>query len=730
VFANRTYAVALLTLCSALPANAISLIYSTFLGEGGNTSINAVAVDAGGNAYVTGDTDSFNFPATPGAFHPTNNGLQDAFVSKLNPTGTALIYSTYLGGNANDQGFGIAIDSAGRAYVSGETHSSNFPVTPNAFQNALAGNTDAFLTALDATGATLFYSTYLGGASSDDVSAGIALAGNGLVYIAGWTFSNDFPVSTNAYQLASEGGADGFVASFDTSASGSASLMYSTYLGGSSDDFINGIAVDGAGSAYVTGQVTSSDFPTTANSFKNSLSGGVDAFVSRLNSTGNLLLYSTYLGGNGGDFARAIHVASPSRVYITGTTNSIDFNITPGAFQTTFAGFFDAFIAQLNLLAAGPASLVYATYLGGNDNDGASAIRVDSSGGAIVTGTTTSTNFPITPDGASSAGNPDVFLTRLNAVGSAISYSTYFGGDSVDVANGLAIDSFGNAYVVGFTFTSDGSFPITPGAFQQFFGESSSDGFVAKASGTAPVNHTLLYSVMPQTGSHGPFYDPVKVQDRFSTQTVSIGQPTNFGIPIGKFSFDLDENFPVLDPNLHFVSYRITPTTATHLITATDQFGNLQLILHGGNTLLVPAYELAPNKDSKALSLAAKQHFRCYDINAKLSANNGIIDANGNFFDPPVVGLFENELSNTEPIAAAIRPRWYCVGAKVTADGFYDSDITSTANSYLCYDAELSEAPVSPQFNVKTLDQFGPGVFKTVNNNMLCLPSTITSTSF
>jgi hypothetical protein len=726
MFAYRISLAAFLAFSLASPANAISLIYSTFLGGSGNNFIGSVAVDSSGNAYVTGYTDASNFQTTTG---PGYSGGRDVFVTKLNASGSALIYSTYLGGGADDQGFGIAIDSLGQAYVTGETGSDNFP-TVNAFQGGRAGASDAFLTVFDATGSSLLYSTYLGGATDDDASVSIAIGATGTVYIAGWTFSNDFPTSLGALQTVYAGNQEGFIAAFDTSSSGASSRIYSTYLGGSNDDSIAGIAVDGAGSVYVAGDVSSSNFPITASAFKSSLTGFDDAFVTRLNSTGSLLLYSTYLGGSGGDFATAIDITGPSRVYITGGTDSTDFSTTPGAFQKTFAGVSDAFVAELNLLASGSASLIYATYLGGNNDETANAIRIDSSGGAIVTGETDSLDFPITPDGASSAGNPDIFLTRFNSVGTAISYSTYFGGDSTDVPTSLAVDRFGSVYLVGFTFSFDGSFPITPGAFQQFFGESIGEGFVAKFAGTTPVNHTLLYSVIPQTGSHGPFYDPVKVQDRFSTQTVSIGQPTNFGIPIAKFSFELDEPFFVEDQNLHFVSYRITPTTATHLITATDQFGNLQLILHGGNTLLVPAYELAPNKDSKALSLAAKQHFRCYDINAKLSANNGIIDANGNFFDPPVVGLFENELSNVEPIAAAIRPRWYCVGAKVTADGFYDSDITSTANSYLCYDAELSEAPTSPQFNVKTLDQFGPGVFKTVNNNMLCLPSTITSTSF
>jgi hypothetical protein len=706
------------------------IIYSTFLGGTNSNTVNAIAVDANGNAFVTGATTSSNFPTTEG---PAYNGDQDAFVTKLNPSGTALIYSTYLGGSADDGGDSIAIDALGQAYVVGGTTSVNFP-TNNAYQStkptASTEDSDAFLTVLDPSGLFILYSTYFGG-TGDDSAIGIALYKNGLVYIAGQTLSVDLPSTLGAYQTTSGGNADGFVAEFDTvSVGGPSSLIFSTYLGGSNDDMLLGIDIDGSGSPYVVGNTTSANYPITPNAFQSTLNGGNDILVTRLNSTGNLLLYSTYFGGSNVDFGFAIDVTSPSHVYITGFTASSDFVTSPGAFQPSFGGSSDAFAVQLNCLASGASSLVYSTYLGGSGDDDGAAIRIDSSGGAIIAGNTTSFDFPTTPDSFTPSGSEDLFILRLNVPGTSLSYSTYFGGDNFDEVFGVDVDRNGNVYVVGQTFSFDGSFPITPGAFQTFFPESFNQGFVSKLSGTAPVNHALLYAVTPQAGSHGPFYDPVQVQDRFSTQTVSIKQPLHFGIPIEKFDFVLDEIFPIRDQNLHFVSYRTTGGSGTHLITAADQFGSLKLILQTGNTLLVPAYELAPNKDSKTISLQVKPHYRCYDLNAKLSANNGIIGTDGSFIDPPVVGLAENELTSTEDLTTIVRPRWYCVASKVTSDGFYDADITSTTNNYLCYDAQVQSNPIPPQFNVKTLDQFGPGVFKTVNTNLLCVPSTITSTSF
>jgi hypothetical protein len=234
-------------------------------------------VDGAGNAYVTGFTFSADFPTTPGAFDTTfNPGTFDAFVTKLNPAGSALVYSTYLGGASTDQGFGIAVDAAGNAYVTGWTVSADFPTTPGAFDTTAAG-ADAFVTKLNPAGSALVYSTYLGGASTDQ-GFGIAVDGAGNAYVTGLTVSADFPTTPGAFDTTFNGGGDAFMTKLNPAGS---ALVYSTYLGGASNDQGSGIAVDGAGNAYVTGSTFSADFPTTPGAFDTTFNGSIDAFVTK-----------------------------------------------------------------------------------------------------------------------------------------------------------------------------------------------------------------------------------------------------------------------------------------------------------------------------------------------------------------------------------------------------------------------------------------------------------------
>jgi hypothetical protein len=324
------------------------LSYSTYLSGDGYHAGCAIAVDAIGNAYVTGQTDSGNFPTTPGAFQTSYGaGYMDAFVTKLNAAGSALVYSTYLGGSGYDWAGGIAVDAAGNAYVTGYTDSSDFPTTPGAFQRTYGGadygpytrRGIAFVAKLEAVGSVLVYSTYLGG-SNDVFASGIAVDATGNAYVTGYTASSDFPTTTGAFQTSYGGGYyDAFVAKLN--AAGSA-LVYSTYLGGSCSEVrASSIAVDASGNAYVTGYVYwlySGDFPTTPGAFQTSFGGSggsySEAFITKLNADGSDLVYSTYLGGNGG---YAIAVDATGNAYVTGNTYG-NFPTTPGAFQTSYGG--------------------------------------------------------------------------------------------------------------------------------------------------------------------------------------------------------------------------------------------------------------------------------------------------------------------------------------------------------------------------------------------------------
>ncbi|HKS95644.1 MAG TPA: SBBP repeat-containing protein [Terriglobia bacterium] len=429
-----------------LNAAGSALIYSTYLGGSADDLAAAIAVDAAGNAYVTGSTDSLDFP-TLNALQSSSAGGTDAFVTKLDPSG-ALSYSTYLGGAFTDVGQGIAVDSSGSVYLTGSTLSVDFP-TQSALQPANGGGYDAFVTKLSPDGRSLVYSTYLGGSADENNpflsnlnTAGIAVDSAGNAYVAGYTPSNDFP-TRNAIQMSNHGFINAFVSKLN--ASGSA-LVYSTYLGGHANDFGHAIAVDSAGNAYVTGSASSSDFPTF-NGLPLRLPGtGDHAFVAKFAATGSLV-YATLLGGSASDFGLGVAVDQGANPYITGFTNSPDFPaLRP---LQSASGSDDVFVTKF---AASGATLVYSTYLGGDRDDHGAAIAVDAQGNAYVTGDTLSPNFLTTGGsfktscGANgncgsqfSGPTPDAFVAKINPIdapGAALStLSLSFGNQPVGTAS-------------------------------------------------------------------------------------------------------------------------------------------------------------------------------------------------------------------------------------------------------------------------------------------------------
>ncbi|MFG1735531.1 SBBP repeat-containing protein [Paenibacillus sp. 843] len=445
------------------------LFYSTYLG-GSDTDIGfSIAVDNQDNAYVTGQTLSLDFPITPGAFQPGKDGSSSAFVTKMNSSGTFLEYSTFIGGNSFDLGRGIAVDDSGHAYVTGQTLSPDFPTTPGAFQTFIGGAQDAFVTKLSPDGGFLIYSTFLGG-EGVDTGFGITVDNVGSAYVTGGTSSVNFPL-INAFQ--------GFIANehvFVTKLNpGGSALEYSTLLGGHGIETGRGIAVDGAGQAYVTGLTTSVDFPTTPGAFQINLTGVIGAFVSKVDPSGLALVYSTFLTGNGDDEGHGIAADEFGQAYVTGSTTSFDFPVTPGSFQPFYGGgSSDAFVTKLS--PSGDYQ-VYSTFLGGGESDAGNGIAVRT-GFAYVTGSTTSFNFPTTPDALQPSlhGGSDGFITQLNIMGNELVFSTYLGGSSSDTGNAIAVDNTGCVFVTGQTFSFD--FPVT-GVFQPFL-RGDSDAFVIR----------------------------------------------------------------------------------------------------------------------------------------------------------------------------------------------------------------------------------------------------------
>jgi hypothetical protein len=443
------------------------LSYSSYLGTADNIGFvgghrGGIARDAAGNIYIEGTGSLGNLTAQHVYQYPAN-GTQHVFVAELNPTGTALLYIAYLGGSGRDFGGGIAVDANGAAYVTGTTNSTDFP-TKNALQSSLAGGSDAFVTKLNPGGSSLAYSTYLGGSGNEGNQGQISVAvdANGDAYVTGNTNSTNFPTK-NPMQATLAGGTDVFVSELNPSGSG---LVYSTYLGGSGNEQVEGIAVNGSGNAYLVGNTTSKNFPT-ANPLQASLAGRTNGFVTELNAAGSGFVYSTYLGGSGYDSVDAIALDAAGNTYVAGSTSSKNFPTTSNAFQVTNnAHLYDGFVAKLN---ASGTSLLYSTFLGGSQDNHVEAIALDPAGNAYLTGATASTDFPLknpvqaTYGGGGSSFTPwgDAFVTELNAAGSGLVYSTYLGGSKDDEGSAIVVDSTGNAYVAGNTFSTN--FPtVTP----------------------------------------------------------------------------------------------------------------------------------------------------------------------------------------------------------------------------------------------------------------------------
>ncbi|MEW5977242.1 MAG: DNRLRE domain-containing protein [Acidobacteriota bacterium] len=453
------------------------LSYATYLGGGGNDDANDIVVDTIGNAYVVGRTTSVNFPRlnpfqsiAPGGVNEDGERYYDAFVTKFNAAGDGLVYSTYLGGSLEDHGTGIAIDDGGHAYITGSTYSTDFP-TANAIQPSWGGGAprsgrpylDAFVTKLSPAGNSLIYSTYLGG-NNDDLGNAIIVDIEGNVYITGSTKSPNLPVFS-AWQTTLRGVSDGFLAKIN--AAGSA-FVFSSYLGGTQDDWCVDVALDNQGNSYVAGNTTSSDFPAV-NALQPTyggagITGGGDGFVTKFNSSGTDVVFSTYLGGNDSDSVASIAVDGWGKVYVSGSTYSTNFP-TVNSVQPVLGGNADAFIASI--VEAGNA-FDFSTYLGGSDNDNASAVAIDPSGDVYVTGITTSANFPeLNPlQSSPTISYADGFIAKLVA-GTSLAYSTRFGGNGHDFPYGLAVDSSGSAYISGATSSTDF---IRANSFQPNFG--------------------------------------------------------------------------------------------------------------------------------------------------------------------------------------------------------------------------------------------------------------------
>ena len=502
------------------------LSYSTYLAGAGSDVANAIAVDKSGDAYVSGYTMSTAFPTvTP--YEKTNNDAPNgvAFVSKLNAAATALIYSTYLGGSSGcsgvpvnaltsgDVGNGIAVDASGDAYVAGQTCSASCPtLKPFQAANGKPSLGNGFVTKLNPAGDALVYSTYLGGSNgrAGDYVQAIAVDASGDAYVEGYTIPGGYPVTKNAYQAAYPGN-NTTVGVFSKLNSAGSALVYSTYLGGSgtgstAGDLINGIAVDASGNAYLAGFTYSTTFPVL-NAYQKvdkAPAGGYSRFVSKINATSGALVYSTYPGGSGNGRITALGLDSKDDVFVTGFSFAADFPTTSGAFQTK--------------------------------------------NGAITNKAT------------------NAFLTELSPAGSGLTYSTYLGGSgntsgNGDSSNGIGLDSLGNPHIAGYAYSTN--FPTSASAYQKAIKASAgkSNAVVAKITFVTASGTTLTADANPQKAGVGVTF----------TAYVAAAAGSSI-VPTGTVGFSIDNGTAInvtLDDTGHAAYKTTTLAEGVHSVKAT-----------------------------------------------------------------------------------------------------------------------------------------------------------------
>lgn len=574
-----------------LSADGSTLLWSTFVGGGTSEWITAMALDASGNVYFTGYTWSGNYPTTAGAIDTTHNGLFDVFVTKLNAGGGSLGWSTFLGSTADESGHAIAVDGLGNIYVAGNTYSTTFPTTAGALDTTHNGNADGFVAKINAGGASLAWSTLLGGASLDLPQA-LAVDASRNVTISGSTSSSGFPTTAGSFDTTFGGVSDVFVArivssgssliwsgflggvaaeysnalaldpsgaaivsgysasddfpatpgAFDTTHNGSTtwdvfvakvapagtSLQWATFLGGTAQESAGGLLVDGAGIIYVTGYTNSSDFPTTAGAHDTTYNAGNETFVSSLSSNGSTLLWSTFLGAELDEIGDSLALDAAGNVFVTGYTYSTQFPTTAGAYDRSKSGGYDAFVTKLS---TGGGGLSWSTYLGGMSSDDAgTAIAVDSAGNAYLTGTTTSENFPTTAGAfdATQNGNVDVFVSKVS--GPTLAWSTYLGGSGFDGSLAVALDGSGNLYAAGRTRSSN--FPVTPGVYDSSVLDTEMDCFIAKlASSSGSLTWCSLLGGTGVDEAYGVAVDG-------AGRPIVAGQTTSTDFPTTAGSYD------------------------------------------------------------------------------------------------------------------------------------------------------------------------------------------------
>ena len=421
-----------------------------------------------GDILVTGETESSSFPVHPGAYDTAHNGQKDAFVLRMDGTGTIVKACTFLGGFGDDDGRTIVSDNSGLVTVTGKTYSSDFPTQATAYDTSYNGEGDAFLAQLSADLSQLLYSSFLGG-MGEDWGNELSVGADGVITLAGGSFSSDFPTTFSSYDTTHNGDADLVLLRLDPQQTGPAQLQWSTFLGGvNMDAIVNGLSVDDAGVVTLAGETCSPDFPTSPGAFDPLGDACRKAFAARLNPSlapDQQLIYATYLGGSGDQNANGVGVDGSGRIVVSGATSSTDFPTTPGVLDTTHNGSVDVYVALLDPRLSGSAQLVASTLLGGPGDEVTNDLVLRSGTVTIVGASGLSAGLPTTAGthDPSLGGAVDGFVARLDPGLTELQYATYLGGSDVDALLSVVVDETGGTTAGGFTTSLD--YPSTAGAF-------------------------------------------------------------------------------------------------------------------------------------------------------------------------------------------------------------------------------------------------------------------------